>query len=73
MNHTVGTGTDRYLIVSVAIERRDATVSAVTYAGQALTFIGRITDPAFTRVVLATFIGPQSLLPEVRAGLLRQR
>lgn len=44
MNHMVGTGTDRYLIVSVAIERRDATVSAVTYAGQALTFIGRITD-----------------------------
>ena len=35
-------------------------------------FIGRITDPAFTRVVLATFIGPQSLLPDVRSGLLGQ-
>ncbi len=44
MNHTVGTGADRYLIVSVAIERRDATVNSITYAGQALTFLGRITD-----------------------------
>jgi len=36
-------------------------------------FIGRITDPTFSRVVLSTFIGPQSLLPDVRAGLLGQR
>jgi len=43
-NHTVGTGTNRYLIVSVAIERDDAIVASVTYAGQALTFLGRVTD-----------------------------
>ena len=35
-------------------------------------FIGRIADPTFSRVVLSTFIGPQSLLPDVRAGLLGQ-
>lgn len=35
-------------------------------------FIGRITDPTFSRVVLSTFIGPQSLLPDVRSGLLGQ-
>lgn len=44
MNHTVGTGANRYLIVSVAIERSDATVATVTYAGQPLTFLGRLTD-----------------------------
>lgn len=45
MNHTVGSGANRLLIVSVAIERNDATVSAVTYAGQPLSFLGRLTDP----------------------------
>lgn len=44
MNHTVSNVTDRGLLVSVAIERRDATVNSVSYAGQPLTFIGRITD-----------------------------
>jgi len=44
MNHSVGNGSDRYLVVSVAIERRDATVNSVTYGGQALSFLGRITD-----------------------------
>ena len=43
-NHTVVTGSNRYLIVSVAIERDDATVTSVTYAGQPLTFLGRVTD-----------------------------
>lgn len=44
LNHTVGSGANRLLIVSVAIERNDATVSAVTYAGQPLSFLGRLTD-----------------------------
>lgn len=45
LNHTVGNGGDRYLIVSVAIERNDATVNAITYAGQPLSLLGRRTDP----------------------------
>jgi parallel beta-helix repeat protein len=44
-SHTVGTGSNRLLLVSVAIERNDATVSAITYAGQPLSFLGRLTDP----------------------------
>lgn len=45
MNHTVGNGANRFLIVSVAIERNDATVSSATYAGQPLFLLGRFTDP----------------------------
>lgn len=43
-NHTVSSGSNRYILVSVAIERNDATVASVTYAGQALNFLGRLTD-----------------------------
>lgn len=43
-NHTVGSGSNRFILVSVAIERNDATVASVTYAGQPLTFLGRATD-----------------------------
>lgn len=45
LNHTVGTGSNRLILVSVAIERNDATATAVTYAGQPLSFLGRLTDP----------------------------
>lgn len=45
MNHTVSSASSRYLIVSVAIERDDAAVASVTYAGQALSLLGKITDP----------------------------
>ncbi|QDH35242.1 right-handed parallel beta-helix repeat-containing protein [Porphyrobacter sp. YT40] len=45
LNHTVGSGSNRLILVSVAIERNDAAVSSVTYAGQPLSLLGRLTDP----------------------------
>lgn len=45
MNHTVGNGSSRLILVSVAIRRNDATVTSVTYAGQPLGILGQLTDP----------------------------
>lgn len=33
-------------------------------------FLGRVTDPDFTRVILATFVGPYPTSEEVKSGLL---
>ncbi|WP_081590466.1 right-handed parallel beta-helix repeat-containing protein [Blastomonas sp. AAP53] len=48
MNHTVGSGSNRFLIVTVAIERDSDRVTAITYAGQPLTFFGTRVDPTNT-------------------------
>lgn len=59
MNHTVGSGSNRFLIVSVAIERETDRVTAMTYAGQALTFVGTSVDPTTTaRVEVWRLIAP---------------
>jgi Right handed beta helix region len=59
MNHTVGSGSNRFLIVSVAIERDTDRVTAMTYAGQALTFVGTSVDPTTTaRVEVWRLIAP---------------
>lgn len=59
MNHTVGSGSNRFLIVSVAIERDTDRVTAITYAGQALTFVGTSVDPSNTaRVEVWRLIAP---------------
>ena len=59
MNHTVGSGSNRLLIVSVAIERDTGRVTAITYAGQALTFVGTSVDPTATaRVEVWRLIAP---------------
>ena len=42
-SHTVASGTDRLLIVSVAISDNVTSVNSVTYGGQALTFLGQAT------------------------------
>jgi hypothetical protein len=38
--HTVGSGSNRFLIVGVSIRNANSQVSGITYAGAALTFIG---------------------------------
>lgn len=48
LNHTVGSNSNRFLIVTVAIERDDERVTSVTYAGQAMTFVGTSVDPNLT-------------------------
>ena len=59
MNHIVGNGSNRFLIVSVAIERETDRVTAMTYAGQALTFVGTSVDPTTTaRVEVWRLIAP---------------
>lgn len=61
MSHTVGSGSNRLLIVSVAIERETDRVTALTYAGQALTFVGTSVDPTNTaRVEIWRLIAPAS-------------
>lgn len=61
MNHTVSGGANRFLIVSVAIERDDDRVTAITYAGQPLTFVGTSVDPTGTaRVEVWRLIAPAS-------------
>jgi hypothetical protein len=39
-SHTVGTGTNRFLLVGVSIRNANNTVTRVSYAGQALTYVG---------------------------------
>lgn len=59
MNHTVGSGSNRLLIVSVAIERDTDRVTAISYAGQSLTFVGTSVDPTTTaRVEVWRLIAP---------------
>ncbi len=59
LNHAVGTGSNRLLIVAVAIERDDERVTTVTYAGQAMTFVGTSVDPGQTsRVEVWRLIAP---------------
>lgn len=48
LNHTISSGSNRLLIVSVAIERDDERVTSATYAGQAMTFVGTSVDPNLT-------------------------
>ncbi len=48
LNHTVGSGANRLLIVTVAIERDDERVVSATYAGQPMTFVGTSVDPSLT-------------------------
>lgn len=70
LNHTVGTGSNRMILVSVAIERNDATVSSVTYAGQPLGLLGRLTDPgAGARLEIWGRLGPNSGANQVAVTL----
>ena len=48
LNHTVSSGSNRLLIVTVAIERDDERVTSATYADQAMTFVGTSVDPNLT-------------------------
>lgn len=59
MSHTVSNAPNRLLIVAVAIERETNRVTAMTYAGQALTFVGSSVDPTTTaRVEVWRLIAP---------------
>src|SRR6185503_2618382 len=42
-SHTVASGTDRLLIVSLAVTGQNTSITSVTYGGQALTFLGTAT------------------------------
>jgi MYXO-CTERM domain-containing protein len=44
-DHAVGTGSDRYLVVAVAVSPPGVSVSAISYGGQALTAIGTRSGP----------------------------
>ena len=64
----------QFLAAVPAVHRGESGSLLFTRAGLEIStdgrFVGRITDPVFSRVVLSTFIGPRSLVPAVRAGLL---
>src|SRR5437773_247767 len=58
-SHTVGAGTNRILIVGVSIVDGGATVTGVTYSGQALTLIGGQTAGASTdRIEMWRLLAP---------------
>ncbi len=58
-NHTVGNGNDRFLVVSMAIERDNDRVISATYAGHAMTFLGTSTDAGGnTRVEVWGLVAP---------------
>lgn len=59
--HTVGSGIDRFLVVSIAIERDNDRVIAASYAGQPMTFLGTITDAnGATRVEAWGLVSPST-------------
>lgn len=61
MNHTVGSGSNRFLVVSAAIKGDTERVTAITYAGQALTFVGTSVDPTKkARVEVWRLIAPST-------------
>lgn len=61
LNHIVGSGSNRLLMVSVAIEREIERVTSITYAGQALTFVGTSVDPTTSaRIEVWRLIAPPS-------------
>ncbi len=58
-SHTVGSGTNRILIVGVSLVRGDATVSSVTYGGVSLTSIGALSDSGNnTRMEMWKLVAP---------------
>lgn len=60
-NHTVGSGANRYLILSVSIERDDDRVVTATYAGQPMTFLGtRVDVNGSTRLEVWGLVAPAS-------------
>lgn len=60
-SHTVGTGTDRVLLVGVSVRQGNRAVTQVTYAGLPLTLVGSRIDPLnVVRVSLFVLAAPPS-------------
>ncbi|MEH6791739.1 hypothetical protein [Parasphingorhabdus sp.] len=58
-NHTVGSGSNRFLILSMAIERDNDRVVSASYAGRAMTFLGTSADASGdTRVEVWGLVAP---------------
>src|SRR5882672_9251335 len=55
--HTVGAGNDRILVVGVSI-RGNATVTGITYAGQALTSAGAVANGGTNSAEIWTLVAP---------------
>ncbi|MFC0409520.1 chalcone isomerase family protein [Roseomonas elaeocarpi] len=65
----------QFLASVPAVRQGDTGVLLFTRQGLDVTMnnrpLGHISDQNFARVILATFIGPQTQVPELRAGLLK--
>jgi Chalcone isomerase-like len=65
---------DQFLAAIPSVHEGDT--SSLLFTGRKVDFLlnghllGRVTDPDFTRVILATFVGPYPTSEEVKSGLL---
>ncbi|MFT8244280.1 chalcone isomerase family protein [Roseomonas sp. BN140053] len=67
---------EQFIAAIPGVKRGDTSTMVFTRRGLEITLngrsMGRIADPNFVRVIMSTFIGPNTAVPEVRSGLLGQ-